>query len=78
MFSPADVQKEVFALQLRVALKLKKSLFLHQRLGFDEFNEIMDAIWPPELARRAVVHCFTGDAKELKVRSCLFVFVKDL
>lgn len=81
MFSPAEVQMEAFAKQLQSAVLLKKSVFLHQRLGFKEFNEIMDQVrenpfcfgfsrkrqhWPAELASRAVVHCFTGDAKELK------------
>ncbi len=66
MFSPAEQQKEAFIQQLKTARELKTSVFLHQRLGFKEFNEIMDEHWPPELASRAVVHCFTGDAAELK------------
>jgi TatD DNase family protein len=66
MFSPAETQKAAFASQLQLARRLNKPVFLHQRLGFAEFNEIMDAHWPAELAHRACVHCFTGDAKELK------------
>ena len=65
MFSEAKVQREAFVAQLRIAVKLNLPVFLHQRLGFDDFNAIMDAEWPAERARRAVVHCFTGDYKEL-------------
>lgn len=44
MFSPAELQMEAFKKQLQTAVLLKKSVFLHQRLGFKEFNEIMDQV----------------------------------
>lgn len=40
-------------------------MFLHQRLGFDDFCAVMEREWPADRARRACVHCFTGDAREL-------------
>ncbi len=46
MFSPAEVQKEAFISQLLLAKRLGKPVFLHQRLGFAEFNAIMDKHWP--------------------------------
>ena len=65
MFSEAKVQRSAFEAQLRIAVKLNLPVFLHQRLGFADFNAIMDVEWPTDRARRAVVHCFTGDYKEL-------------
>ncbi len=46
MFSPTEVQKEAFISQLLLAKRLSKPVFLHQRLGFAEFNAIMDEHWP--------------------------------
>lgn len=66
MFSTRDQQVAAFAAQLRLARELDLPVFLHQRLGFDEFLRVMDEHWPPERAARAVVHCFTGTAAELE------------
>jgi TatD DNase family protein len=66
MFSTPEQQRTCFENQLRLAVELKLPVFLHQRKGFEVFTEIMDREWPAEIAQRAVVHCFTGDAKELK------------
>lgn len=66
MFSTPDEQKHAFTQQLRLARELELPVFLHQRLGFNEFCAIMDAEWPAAMAHKAVVHCFTGNASELK------------
>ncbi|MBQ8978596.1 MAG: TatD family hydrolase [Oscillospiraceae bacterium] len=61
MFSPADVQREVFGQHLRIAEETDKPLFLHERAAHEDFVRILSA--HPVLCRRAVVHCFTGDEK---------------
>ena len=68
-FSPPDVQKAVFAKQLALAVDLKMPVFLHQRLGFKEFNEILEHEYlskPGMVPEMACVHCFTGSAEELR------------
>lgn len=63
-FSPPDVQCRVFEMQLELAAVIGKPVFLHQRDAHDDFLEIL-ARHRPGL-RQAVVHCFTGDERELK------------
>jgi TatD DNase family protein len=63
-FSPPDVQREVFGMQLELAAECGKPVFLHQRDAHDDFMRIL-ADWRPRVSK-AVVHCFTGDAAELK------------
>jgi TatD DNase family protein len=62
-FSPPDVQRQVFEMQLTLAEECGKSVFLHQRDAHEDFMRIL-AAHRPHLSR-AVVHCFTGDAAEL-------------
>ena len=61
MFSPADVQRDVFRRHLEIAKKTGKPLFLHERSAADDFYQILSEY--PEQAKRAVVHCYTGDRK---------------
>lgn len=63
-FSPPDVQRRVFEMQLELAVESGKPAFLHQRDAHGDFMQIL-ARYRPEL-KQAVVHCFTGDAAELK------------
>ena len=63
-FSLPEVQREVFEMQLRLAEECRKPVFLHQRDAHGDFMRILTA-HRPRLSR-AVVHCFTGDAAELK------------
>jgi TatD DNase family protein len=62
-FSPRPAQLRAFELQLQIAADIGKPLFLHQRDAHDDFLACMKAfdgqIGP------AVVHCFTGDRREL-------------
>jgi TatD DNase family protein len=63
-FSPADVQREAFARQLRIAHECGKPVFLHQRDAHDDFvailNEYRDGI------SGGVAHCFTGGPAEMQ------------
>ncbi|HEY3645217.1 MAG TPA: TatD family hydrolase [Gammaproteobacteria bacterium] len=63
-FSPQDVQREVFEMQLGLAETCRKPVFLHQRDAHADFMRILTA-HRPKLSK-AVVHCFTGDAAELR------------
>ncbi|KAL4172494.1 hypothetical protein KRP22_007658 [Phytophthora ramorum] len=67
-FPEPEFQKKWFAEQLTMACKLKKPLFLHERLAHQDFIQLIeeasnrfDGYFPP-----AVVHCFTGNEEELK------------
>lgn len=63
-FSPQDVQREVFEMQLSLAEACRKPVFLHQRDAHADFMTLLRT-HRPHLSK-AVVHCFTGDAAELK------------
>lgn len=63
-FSPHDVQRQVFEMQLELAVECGKPVFLHQRDAHGDFMQIL-ARYRPRLSR-AVVHCFTGSDAELK------------
>lgn len=59
MFSPADVQRWVFEEHIVLAEELGLPLFLHERSAAEDFAKILSV--HPEAAKRAVVHCFTGN-----------------
>lgn len=60
-FSPRDVQRKWFASQLQLAQELHMPLFLHERDAFPDFVALLREHKPA----KAVVHCFTGNEKEL-------------
>ena len=77
-FSPRPVQQAVFQKQLELAVELKMPVFLHQRLGFKEFNEILERAFlsqPGVEPSDACVHCFTGSIAELEHYAARGVFV---
>jgi len=61
--SPRPAQEASFEAQLELAVALKLPVFLHERGAHDRFVAIL-ARRRPQLPR-AVVHCFTGSAREL-------------
>jgi len=61
-FSPRDVQRKWFEEQIRLAQELNMPLFLHDREAFHDFV----AILKEHAVSKAVVHCFTGTAAELR------------
>lgn len=63
-FSPPEIQRQVFEMQLALAEECGKPVFLHQRDAHADFMRILSA-HRPRLSR-AVVHCFTGTAAELR------------
>jgi TatD DNase family protein len=62
-FSPRNAQRNSFAAHLELASELKLPLFLHQRDAHEDFMEIMKS--HRQSFDNAIVHCFTGDEKEL-------------
>jgi TatD DNase family protein len=67
-FSPREAQLFAFERQLQRALAAGKPLFLHQRDAHTDFIACLDdALAGGGRARvgAVVVHCFTGDAREL-------------
>ena len=64
MFSTRENQLRCFDRHIRLAEESKKPLFLHERKAVKDFIARMKL--HPELCKRSVVHCFTGDAKTLE------------
>lgn len=64
MFSPQPVQEECFIAHIKLAIKLKKPLFLHERDAHDRFLAILREHRPADLP--VCVHCFTGNREQLE------------
>lgn len=63
-FSPQDVQLEVFEKQVRLAVELKKPLFVHERDAHEDLLTVLNKFkgtLPP-----TVIHCFTGTIAQAK------------
>jgi len=56
--SPREVQRELFAAQVRLAKALKKPVVVHTREADADTADILERELGPE---RGVIHCFTGD-----------------
>jgi TatD DNase family protein len=61
--SPRDVQIFAFEKQLEIAVDCGKPLFLHQRDAHEDFIACMRNV--RDRTGAVVVHCFTGEKKEL-------------
>lgn len=64
MFSTRENQLRCFDRHIRLAEELQKPLFLHERAAAKDFIARMKQ--HPAQCRRSVVHCFTGDAQNVK------------
>ncbi|MGH8134890.1 MAG: TatD family hydrolase [Steroidobacteraceae bacterium] len=62
-YSPPAEQRRAFAWQLDLAARHALPVFLHQREAHADFMAMLRE--QPELLKRALLHCFTGDAAEL-------------
>ncbi len=62
-FSPRPAQRRAFEHQLELAAQAGKPVFLHQRDAHDDFIAILKNARPALTG--AVVHCYTGDEREL-------------
>ena len=72
-FSPQDEQRAAFQRQLELAAETRLPVFLHQRDAHDDFLKILE----PAMAdlTRAVAHCFTGGAAELRAYLDLGLYI---
>ncbi len=61
--SPREVQREVFAAQVHLALRHRLTLVIHTREAWDDTFAVLDAEGVPE---RTVFHCFTGGPTEAR------------
>jgi TatD DNase family protein len=62
-YSPREAQRFAFERQLALGIEAGKPLFLHQRDAHEDFVAMVRAA--RDRMGRAVVHCFTGDRREL-------------
>lgn len=62
MNSPRDIQKEVFKAQLRFARERDLPVIIHTRDAAEDTWEILKG----EVDRQGVIHCFSGEKKELE------------
>lgn len=63
MFSTKENQIRCLEKHIVLAEKLDKPLFLHERMAADEFIKRFKK--HPDICKRSVVHCFTGDKETL-------------
>lgn len=63
-FSPEEQQEVAFTEQLSLAAQLQLPVFLHCRDAYPRFVELLEP-WLSQLPG-AVVHCFTGNQRELE------------
>jgi TatD DNase family protein len=72
-FSPQDEQRDAFRRQLELAAETGLPVFLHQRDAHDDFLKLLE----PAMGKltRAVAHCFTGGAEELKAYLDLGLYI---
>lgn len=63
MFSAKENQIRCLEKHIVLAEKLDKPLFLHERSAADDFIKRLKK--HPDICRKSVVHCFTGDKKTL-------------
>ncbi|MCL5051527.1 MAG: TatD family hydrolase [Firmicutes bacterium] len=62
-YSPPDIQRNVFAAQLELAVELQLPVYLHERDAIDDQLAILDRYL--DRLPAAVAHCFTGTSYEL-------------
>ncbi len=70
-YSPHPAQEQWFEAQLELAAELGLPLFLHSRDAHPRFAEILKR----HRVRKAVAHCFTGSAPELRAYLELGLYV---
>lgn len=70
-----ELQKLFFKEQIKLAIKHKKSLIIHNRKAVPELLEILEADWDPFLEHRSVFHCSEPDHRLLEFASAHNVFV---
>lgn len=71
--SPRDVQKKIFQKHIDIARELKLPLIVHIREAYSEAYEILKSEYRDTC--NAVLHCYSGTKKELKMFLDLGIYV---
>jgi TatD DNase family protein len=69
------LQKLFFKEQIKLAIKHKKTLIIHNRQAVPELLEVLEANWDPFLENRSVFHCCEPDQRLLKFASAHNIFI---
>lgn len=72
-FSPKQQQLDVFEQQLKLAIRLRKPVFLHERDAFAEQIELLRH-YRSELVG-GIAHCFTGDLQQMQAYLGLDLYI---
>lgn len=73
MFSPRQDQENWFIRQLEMAGELQLPMIFHERDSGGRFLQLLGANWDP--GRKGVVHCFSGNASDLKAYLDLGLYI---
>jgi len=63
-FSPPDIQLEVFEEQIKLACRLQKPLFLHERDAHDDMVRLLQKYKDKGNLPSCVIHCFCGTVEQ--------------
>lgn len=69
------LQKEAFIAQIKLALKCKKSLIIHNREAVEETLEILEQNWDKSLEGKTVFHCCEPDQKLLDFAKKHYIYI---
>lgn len=64
-----ELQKIIFKEQIKLAIKYKRSLIIHNRQAVDELLKNLEENWDPFLEHRSVFHCCEPDHRLLEFAS---------
>ena len=63
-FSPPDIQLEVFEEQIKLACRLQKPLFLHERDAHEDMVRLLQKYKDQGNLPSCVIHCFCGTVEQ--------------
>jgi TatD DNase family protein len=69
-FSPREVQREVFAEQLRIAVRHHKPIVIHTREAWDDTLALLN-----EHSATGIMHCFTGNVEQAEQSLALGFYI---
>jgi TatD DNase family protein len=72
-FAPRDVQRDVFAAQVRLALELGKPVVIHTREATADTFAVLREVGAGRV--RGVMHCFSGSVDEARLALDLGLFI---
>jgi TatD DNase family protein len=64
-FSPREVQKSAFLLQMEIAAQARKPIVIHTREAWDDTLALIEQHWTPH-SIGGIMHCFSGGPAEAR------------